>query len=299
MNQSPFLSHNPLKGILFVNVALLIYALTDALFKAEVAHHPVGIILFVRAIVVAGIIGVYIAATGRHDLFRTQRLRLLALRGVFSVLSTWLFVYSLKQLDIAEATTISMLSPIIIALIAFKIFDEKIGFIRWLVILGGFAAVAFIMQPGGNLWNKSGLFALLSAFFYAISMILNKKLVATEDTLTILFYLSVFSTVIIFPFAVLDYRSLTLSEVPIYGGIGILSIAASYFAISAYRYTSAHTIGAFDYMEILYVAIAGFLFLGEVPGYTLFTGAIGLIFCGLYFIYDEFKKASDPANLSP
>ncbi len=271
----------------------------DALLKTEVAHHPTAVILFVRAIVVAGIIGAYITVTGRHDLFRTQRLRLLALRGVLSVLSTWLFVYSLKQLDIAEATTISMLSPIIIALIAYKILDEKIGFTRWLVILGGFAAVAFIMQPGGNLWNKSGLFALLSACFYAISMILNKKLVATERTVTILFYLSVFSTVLIFPFAVLDYRSLTLSEVPIYGGIGILSIVASYFAINAYRYASAHTIGAFEYLGILYVAIAGFLFLGEVPGYTLFTGAIVLIFCGLYFIYGEFKKANGPVNLSP
>ncbi len=126
--------------------------------------------------------GIYLVLTRKFELFRTRQIGLLSLRGVLSVVTTGLFFYSLNKLEIASATTISMLAPLLIALISGWLLKEKVGLSRWLVILWGFASVAFILQPGGGLFNEGAFIALLSAVFYALSMILNRKLVEVDKS---------------------------------------------------------------------------------------------------------------------
>ncbi len=234
--------------------------------------------------------GIYLVLTRKFELFRTRQIVLLSLRGVLSVVTTGLFFYSLNKLEIASATTISMLAPLLIALISGWLLKEKVGLSRWLVILWGFASVAFILQPGGGLFNEGAFIALLSAVFYALSMILNRKLVEVDNTLTILFYFSLVSTVLLMPFSITDFPGLPQYDYIMLAGIGLLSVLAQFFGVGAYRYATANTVAVFDYVLILYVAIAGYVFLNEKPITNIFLGALGLSISGLSVIYQEYAK---------
>ncbi len=126
---------NPLKAIAYTNIAMILMALIDVLSKKEVSHLSITVILFSRSSVMTAATGIYLLLIRRFDLFRTRQLGLLSLRGVMSVLTSGLFFYSLKKLEIASATTITMLSPLLIALISGWLLKEKVGISRWLAIL--------------------------------------------------------------------------------------------------------------------------------------------------------------------
>ncbi len=281
---------NPLKAIAYTNIAMILMALLDVLSKKEVSHLSITVILFSRSLVMTAATGSYLLLIRRYDLFRTRQFGLLSLRGVMSVLTSGLFFYSLKKLEIASATTITMLSPLLIALISGWLLKEKVGKGRWLAILWGFASVAFILQPGGGLFNEGAFIALLSTVFYALTMILNRKLVEIDNTLTILFYFSLVSTILLIPFSITDFSGLPQYDYVMLAGIGLLSVLAQFFAVGAYRYATAHTVAAFDYVLILYVAIAGYVFLNEKPVTSIYLGALGLSVSGLWVIYQEYAK---------
>ncbi len=269
---------------------MILLALIDVLSKKEVSHLSITVILFSRSSVMTAATGIYLLLIRRFDLFRTRQLGLLSLRGVLSVLTSGLFFYSLKKLEIASATTITMLSPLLIALISGWLLKEKVGISRWLAILWGFASVAFMLQPGGGLFNEGAFIALLSAVFYALTMVLNRKLVEIDNTLTILFYFSLVSTIMLIPFSITDFSGLPQYDYVMLAGIGLLSVLAQFFAVGAYRYATAHTVAAFDYVLILYVAIAGYVFLNEKPVNSIYLGALGLSVSGLWVIYQEYVK---------
>ncbi len=282
--------NKPLKAIAYTNLAMITLALSNVMFKTEVEHLSAATILFARAMVMTIITGAFLILTRRIALFATQQPGLLILRAVMSLITSGLFIYSLKYLEVAVATTISMLSPLLIALVSWRLLRERVDSNRWLAIIGGFASVAYILRPGGGLFNTVTLIALLSAVCYAFTMILNRKLVRHDDTLTIIFYISLASSLILAPFEISHSFSLPANDYIMLAGIGVLSVLGQFFAIGAYRYASAHTVAVFDYSSIIYVAIAGFIFLNEKPGTDLYLGATGLIIFGIWIIAQETKE---------
>ena len=74
----------PLRGILYVNIALVIDAGNEALVKLLTAEYSPIQIGFVRSLLLAVVAGLIILATKRYHLFVTRRIGLLTVRGVLS-----------------------------------------------------------------------------------------------------------------------------------------------------------------------------------------------------------------------
>jgi drug/metabolite transporter (DMT)-like permease len=200
------------------------------------------------------------------------------------------FYFSLEYLELDDAVTVGMAGPIFVAMLSGWYLGERVPALRWIAIVAGFAGVAVVMRPGAGLFNIWALLALVSAASYAVAVMLSRRLTATEDSLTILFYLSVVAGLALAPIMPFVWSSTPLQELPLLFMVGFLAGITQYLLIQAYRYGVANTIITFDYMGIIYIGIVAYLAFAEIPGWNLLAGAVLLVGSGLYIVYDEARQ---------
>ena len=262
-------------------------ATNEALIKYLTVEYTTIQIAFVRSLVMAAVAVIIILVTRRPELFHTSRLGLLSVRGLLSAVAIVAFYLSLANLDLADAYTLSMAGPIFLAMLSGWLLGEKVPLVRWASVIIGMAGVIFLMRPGAGLFNIWAFTALLSALFYALGMIVNRKLTATEHSLTILFYLGTTSGIMLLIALPMDWVDPPIDDLPLLLLSGGLDFCMMYMFMQAYRYAAAHTIISFDYLAVFYILLAGFIAFAEVPTWNLMIGIAILIASGLITIGHE------------
>ena len=78
---------------------------------------------------------------------RLRQWRLACLRGGFVTLAQFLFYLSLARMEFATATTISFSMALFICAFSVPILGHRVGRVRWLAVVIGFAGVVMVMGP--------------------------------------------------------------------------------------------------------------------------------------------------------
>ena len=86
-----------------------------------------------------------------------------------------LYFFSLTKLSLATAVTLFFVSPFFITILSMIFLNETIGFRRWFALVIGFIGVILVMDPKINNFNIYATFPVICAFFYALTMIIQKK----------------------------------------------------------------------------------------------------------------------------
>lgn len=259
----------------------------EALVRYLSFHYSPIQIAFLDFAVVVGLVGATMFGLKRGELFRTKRLNLLVIRGLLSAAATVAFFFAIKNLNLDDAVTVGLAGPIFVALLSGWLLGEKVSFMRWAAIVVGFVGVVVVMRPGAGLFNVWSFVALASAALYAVGMMVNRKLTQTEDSLTILFYLSLFAGLALLPFMFFVWQSTPYWELPILFAIGVLEAVSAYLLIQAYRFAVANMVITFDYVGVIYIAIVSYIVFTDVPSWNLVAGAAFLIGSGMYIAFDE------------
>ncbi len=282
--------HRPLLGIVYINVALMILACNEALIRFLTEDYSPIQIAFIRFFVMAILVGAAIIGMRRPELFKADRWWLLVVRGVLGAIASGSFFFSIKFLELDDATTISLSAPIFVAALSGWLLRERVPGARWGAIVLGFIGVAIVMRPGAGLFNVWALVAFVSAGAYALAMMVNRVLTRTEDSLTIVFYFPLFGSLALLPFMPFLWTSTPAWELLILFVVGLLAGITQYLMMQAYRFAAANTVITFDYMGVLYIAIVSYLVFAEVPSWNLMAGAALLIGSGIFIIYDEARQ---------
>ena len=64
-------------------------------------------------------------------------------------------------------------------------------------------------------------------------------------------------------------------------GVGLFAFGGQIFMTWAYRYAEASFVSAFTYATVLFSAVLGFVFFGEVPGPQAMAGAVVIVVAGV------------------
>jgi len=280
----------PLLGILYANVALIIYALDDALIRFLSSDFSPVQIDFSQSFVVTIMVGAVILGLRRPHRFISRRPRILIIIGLLSAVTSVAFYFALANLDLADAYTLGMGGPFFVAMFSGWFLKEPVSLQRWLAIALGFGAILIVMQPGAGVFNIWAVLAVLSALTYAIEMMFYRVASRTEDSLTLIFYVSLCVTVVLAPVTAFVWTDMLLWEIPLLAATGVMAGAGQYFIVLAYRYAAANTVITFDYMSVIYIGIIGYLLFSEVPTWNLLIGVVLLIASGLYIVFDETRQ---------
>lgn len=141
------LPDRPLLGILYANVAMLVYALHDSSIKALTGSFPVLQAQFSRSLVIFAV-GMSVMLLFRRDLIRPRRPGLIAFRGFSGLVGFSLYFMCLGHLSLIDTYALFLTGPLMIALLSGIILKEKVQPRGWLALIIGFVGVLVLLRPG-------------------------------------------------------------------------------------------------------------------------------------------------------
>jgi drug/metabolite transporter (DMT)-like permease len=292
---------NRLLGIALRICAIACFALMAALIKLG---HGGGVstveLVFYRSIFGLPPLLAWIVATRNFGAWRTKRPLAHIWRGSIGLTAMALGFAALGYLPLAEATTISFAAPLFAVILSALFLNEKIGAHRWSAVAAGFAGVVIVMQPQGSHLPPAGLaLALLGALATSVAAITIRQVGRTEGTQTIVLWfglLTASAAGLLMPF----YGQLHSGRVwLILAALGMVGGTGQIFLTASLRYAPVSVVVPFDYLQLLWAVLLGWLIFASHPPATTWAGAAVIIASGLYTLYREHRLGRDKAREAP
>jgi drug/metabolite transporter (DMT)-like permease len=216
-------------------------------------------------------------------------------------LGTMILAFSaLAFLPLAEATTIGFVAPLFAVLLSALVLREEVGRHRWTAVAVGFAGVLIVMQPQGTDLPLVGLaLALLSAFGVAAVTITIRQIGRTEGTQTTVLWFTVLSMLAVgmaMPFFAEFHDSRTWL---ILFGLGTFGGVAQLLMTAALRCAPVSVVAPFDYAQLLWAVLLGWLIWNTQPAASTWLGAAVIIASGLYTLYREHRLGREKPRPEP
>jgi len=276
-----------LRGIGLLCSGLIFFTLLDALAKYASHSVPVIEIVWVRFLGQTALVIAVLRPWRDFSLYRTRRpgLQIVRAFGLFG--STYFNFLALHTLRLDQTATISLASVFVIAGLAVPMLGEYVGPRRWAAIVAGFAGVLVVLRPFGG-FEPTMLYSVASMLSYSIYNLLTRKLAPFETTRSLLLYSGLLPTVLLTPMAlpVAVWPSDTVVVLAV-AGTAVCGAIGHSFIISALRLAPASLLAPFNYIQLVLMTAAGFLFFGDLPDHYTVAGAAIIVASGLYILYRE------------
>ena len=184
-------------------------------------------------------------------------------RCICGVSAMYFGYQSLMFLSLAQASTIGFTKVFFTCLISSLIFSEKLNFKLIVLIFLGFLGIVLISKPGQIEINSGLYMALFSAMCVSGGIISVSYLSKREETLTILFYHSLFSTIIFF---LIFYSKISIQSFDLIGSYFLITLTAllgQYFNTESYKNFETKNVVILSYSRIIFSTMFGFMFFNE------------------------------------
>jgi len=224
-------------------------------------------------------------------MLRTQRLGTQLLRSTLLTTSNLCFFVAIVSIPIAEAASISMTAPLVVALLALPMLGERTTVSRLIALGIGFLGVVIVIRPGTDLFQWASLLVVASATCYALYQVLTRRIADVDMPETSATYSSLvgaFGLILALPFI---WRTPdTLSDVACFCSLGVLGALGHYCVARAMSHAPANIVSPFQYMQLLGSVAVGYLFFGNFPDLLGWLGAAIIVGAGLYIGWSQRQK---------
>ena len=278
-----------LKGMAWMTLAMLAFALTDMFMVFAAREMPVWQILFLFGMGGAVLFGLWAALLGHRWFSPVLLVRSVMIRNTAEVLATVSFVMALSLIPLSTLSAVIQANPLLVTLGAALFLGESVGWRRWLAIGVGLAGVLLILRPGAESFDPNILYAVAAAIGLSLRDLATRRVPKSVPTPLLASY----------SFAALALAGggvLLVSGGWVWPGLVIgLSIPAAigsgmvaYFAItSAMRVGEIAAVTPFRYTRLVFAfAIAVVVFDETIEPLTL-AGVAIVIATGLYSLWRE------------
>ena len=202
---------------------------------------------------------------------------LLVLRGIVGSTSMLLFLISISYLPIGTTISLRYLSPVFAAIFAIILLKEKIVPVQWVFIIISFLGV-LVLKGYDNRVSTTGLvLILLSAIFSGLVYIIVRKLGESDHPLVIVNYFMIIATIIGGMGSLFFWRQPSGNEWFLLISLGVFGFLGQLFMTKGLQLEEANRMAPLKYMEVVFVLILAFFFLGETYGLLSLLGIIMII----------------------
>jgi drug/metabolite transporter (DMT)-like permease len=269
-------------------LALLCFAALDSTAKFLSRELPASEIVWARYL---GAALVAIAATrvaAKPRLFVSARPGLQALRSSLLLGSTLANFLALRQLQLAETSTISFLSPILVALLAIPLLGERPGRARIAAIALGFVGVLIATRPGTSAFRPIVLVALAGALCNAGYAVATRGVAAHDRAATTLLWTQLAGVVALTPLLPWFWKAPSNPlGWALMAGLGASGAIGHGLLIKAHQIAPASTLAPFGYTQLMWMIASGYFVFGDWPPRATFLGATLVVGCGLFLVFYE------------
>ncbi len=228
-------------------------------------------------------------ARSGSKLFKSPRPGLLLVRSfILSIIVLGNF-YAIVHLPLVQVTALQFTKPLFLVVLAALFLSEKIRLPRTLATLCGFLGVLVILQPDTGV-NPVQIIAITAALSMAVIAVITKKMTRDHSTATLVFYGNLFIVLVCLGPTITYWQTPSLFQLLLIAGLGLSAYAGQTFMVQAYRYGDATVVTPFEYVRLIFMALAGFIVFAEIPDYWTITGAVIISASTLFIALREAGK---------
>jgi drug/metabolite transporter (DMT)-like permease len=290
---------HPALGIAtFVGNLLLMALLSAAVRELVNRGYPLSEVLLFRYVFASSVFWIVLFSTAGLWVLATRRPLDHAVRSFSGIMSLALLYFALTRIPIADATAIAYAAPIFITVLSIFLLGEIIGLRRWVAVILGFVGVLLIARPQTDTWDIGVLAALASAFTGAIVAIWLRKLSSSEKSVAIGIYYNGLGSLVCLGWVLLSgWLTPRADDIWMLIGFGLGCGLQQWLLTVSFRYAEASLLAPFEYLAMVFAAIVGFVFWGEIPVLTTWIGAAIIAASGLFIFKRRQKQqhSSEPA----
>lgn len=197
----------------------------------------------------------------------------LLLRSVFGTTGLICNFYAVGHLNISDANLLNKLSPFFAILMSIFILKEKAHKWDWIAVIIAFLGALLVIKPGFNMDIFPSIAGLIGGFGAGVAYTFVRKLGKknVQGPIIVMFF-STFSTIVLLPSFIIDFKSFTLLQGIFLLCIGLSAAGGQLSITAAYTHAAAKDISVYDYLQVIFAAVWGFLLFDQIPDVYSFLG---------------------------
>lgn len=277
-------------------VAMVMITSNDAIVKHLTQVFGIGQIMFIRGLTICLIFAIFLLASGKPVMSRRAFHRWNIIRGLLELGATFAFLTGLSMLPLATASTLGFSSPIFLAILVSIFLNEKVNWLRWLVIFSGFAGVLMITNPFSEAINWAVIFPIVCAIFVALRDLTIRYVPNDIPSMQVAFTnawivmlgggaLSLFQ----------GWANVDIGWYIWFPALAVAMFCGYIFYIVGTRMGELSFIGPFKYTSVVLAIFIGYLIWDEKPTMLMLGGATVIIISGIILLAGEKRKAIQPS----
>ena len=186
--------------------------------------------------------------------------------------------YAVDHMNIADANILNKLSPFFAILMSYFILKEKANKVEWACVVVAFIGAVFVVKPAFNMQFVNAMIGVIGGLGAGIAYTFVRKLGKKgERGPIIVMVFSTFSCLCTLPFLISEFQPMKAVQLLCLLMAGGSAAGGQIFITKAYTKAPAKEISVFDYTQVLFAALLGFVFFGQIPDWMSLVGYLIII----------------------
>ena len=222
--------------------------------------------------------------------YKTKNFKFYFIRGLFNLPMMILGFGALVYVPFEQFKALHFLSPIIVVLLSFIIFREKVYMYRILALVIGFIGMLIIVRPGIVDFNIGTIMILISLTFWSLIIIVSKFVSKDDSPITMVTYQYTLMTIFALPLAIYFWQMPSLQSL-IFVFIGAISGTILHLSLAlSYKYAELSVTQPVWFSGLIFGSAFGFFVFNEIPDVWTWIGGIVVFSSVLLITYNERSK---------
>ena len=203
----------------------------------------------------------------------------LFLRAIAGSVGVFGNFYAIDRIVLADATILNKMGPFFTILFCYIILKEKIRPVPLICIIIAFLGSVLIVKPS---FNFTKMIPTLAAFMggigagLAYASIRKLSYLGCNGKIIILFF-SAFSMLLSVPYLITSFNPMTWQQILYLCCAGACAAGGQFSVTAAYYHAPANKISIYEYSQVLFSTLFGFIFFAQIPDTLSIIGYIIII----------------------
>lgn len=224
---------------------------------------------------------------------KPENLKFLLIRSIAGTLGILGNFYAVDHLVLSDASILNKMSPFFAILFSYLFLKEKLKPYQIIAVIVAFLGSLLIIKP--SFLNVSFIPALAgflgglgAGIAYTAVRYLGQH---GEKGAFIVFFFSAFSCVVTLPYLIFAYHPMTIKQFVFLLLAGLSATGGQFGITNAYCYAPAKEVSIYDYSQIIFSALLGFILFSQIPDKWSILGYITIISSAIFMFIRNNKEA--------
>ncbi|XUU59504.1 DMT family transporter [Erythrobacter sp. HA6-11] len=294
-------------GLLLALAGFALLSVGDGVIKSMAGAWPALPVAALRFVIGAIGLAVFLSRTEGRAAMKPAQPWLQIGRGVCVSVASVCFFSAIYIMPLAETMAIAFLAPVFTALLSGPILGERVRAPVWIASGMAMIGVVVILRPNLLELGLPAMFPLVSAFFFGLMIVLNRKAAGQGSPLAMQFYMAGVAATVLTALAVaakfsgiemLDFGAPSWDVVLRCAIVACTATGAHWMVYLGTTRAGASQVAPCTYIQMLVATLIGWLWFGDVPDALTLLGAAIIIGAGLYLWRASKDKARGTKSVS-